>query len=191
MPRPTWDHQALLRALLTKVGRRNQGWGLEEETSEYIALEEVTIGICGVLPAGATGRLPSCILLTDLGPLAMCTYLCQSDRLYVHQVKTQQIDRMKYRFKTSFHPKSFILLNIADHLLQESSSTSMSSTTSLTTSVMSSMSTTFSQSRLSMRWSCRATLNGKNPTDKQNDQRTDSRGWVGLETYICVSKYIF
>ena len=47
----------------------------------------------------------------------MCTYLCQSDRLYVHQVRTQQIDRMKYRFEASFHPKSFILLNIADHLI--------------------------------------------------------------------------
>ena len=83
VPRPTWDHQTLLRALLTKVGRRNQGCGLEEKTSKDIALELVTIIWCGVLPAGAIGRLPSCILLTDLGPSAMCTYLCQSDWLYV------------------------------------------------------------------------------------------------------------
>ena len=53
-----------------------------------------------------------------------------------------------------------------------SSSTSMSSTTSLTTFFMPSMSTTLSQSPLSMHWSCRATLNGGNPKDKRNDQRT-------------------
>ena len=44
VPWPTWDHQALLGALLTEIGRRNQSCGLEEETSKDIALELVTIG---------------------------------------------------------------------------------------------------------------------------------------------------
>ena len=38
VPRPTWDHQALLWALLTKIGRRNQSWGLEEETRHCIGI---------------------------------------------------------------------------------------------------------------------------------------------------------
>merc|ERR1712004_621232 len=31
VPRPTWDHQTLLRALLAKIGRRNQSWGQQEQ----------------------------------------------------------------------------------------------------------------------------------------------------------------